>query len=150
MADDFFDLPEKLQDGMGAWLAAHAAVVAAFGDANPVRVLSAQDDQRKIPYLQTGEDAFYPQGSQDSPLCLVRSRVHVWTRETGFVLCKKVGGAVARALSITSAAGVNNGMQVDGYSVVSGFLLMARYEHSPGENTRHGILDFEMRFVPAA
>ena len=78
------------------------------------------------------------------------SRIHIWTRESGFTLCKRIGSAVLGALTVTDADGVNNGLAITGYRVTSGFNVLERYMRDPAENVRHGVLDFEMRFEPAA
>lgn len=149
MADDFSTLATALQDGLGEWLAAHAGVRAAFGT-NPVRVLTAADERAVMPYLQTGEDDFLPADTQGQPARIATSRVHVWTREPGFTLCKQIGGGVLAALSVTGPDGANNGLTAAGYELVYGVNVLERYMRDPAANVRHGVLDFELRFVPAA
>lgn len=145
MAAEFGALAEAFQDSLGLWLAGHAGIAAAFGT-NPVRVVSAVDDRSVLPVLQTGEDGFRPAlGAR-----IVTPRVHVWTREAGMVLCKRIGGAVLDALTVTDEAGANNGFTVPGYRLVYGFSVLERYMRDPAENVRHGVLDFDMRFEPAA
>lgn len=149
MAAKFAELPEKYELALGDWLAAHAGVKAAFG-ANPVRILSAVDDRSGMPCIQTGEDAFRPADRQGVAARVVTSRIHIWTRESGMILLKRIGGAVGGALTITDADGVNNGFDVAGFRLVFGEMVLEKYMRDPTENVRHGVLDFEMRFEPAA
>ncbi len=149
MAAEFAAFAGAYQDAVGAWLAADAGIVAAFG-ANPVRVVAAVDDQSALPCLQIGEDEFRDVGAQDMPARIVTSRVHIWTRETGLVLVKRIGGAVLAALTATQSSGANTALAVPGFQLVVGTNLLERYLRDPAANVRHGILDFEMRFVPAA
>lgn len=149
MAGEFVDLAEALEKGLGAWLAEHAAVVAAFGT-NPVRVMSGEDDRLLLPRIQTGEDNFWPVSTQGRPARMCTARVHIWTREAGFTLCKKLGGGVLSALTVTDTEGVNNGLAIPGYQLSYGFNVLERYMRDPAENVRHGVLDFELRFEPAA
>ena len=149
MAGEFVDLAEALEKGLGVWLAEHAAVQASFGT-NSVRVMAGEDDRTVFPRIQTGEDNFFPASTQGRPARMGTSRIHIWTRESGFTLCKRIGSAVLGALTVTDADGVNNGLAIAGYRVTSGFNVLERYMRDPAENVRHGVLDFEMRFVPAA
>lgn len=149
MAAEFAAFAAAYQEALGAWLAADAGIVAAFA-ANPVRVLSAVDDRTVLPVIQTGEDDFRDGGVQDAPARIVTSRVHVWTREPGMLLVKRIGGAVLGAMTATNAAGVNIGLTVPGFELSHGRNLLERYLRDPADNVRHGVLDFEMRFVPAA
>lgn len=149
MAAEFAAFAGAYQDALGGWLAAHAGIVGAFG-ANPVRLVAATDDRTVLPCLQFGEDDFRDDSRQDSPARIVTSRVHVWTREPGMILVKRIGGAVLGAMSATDMAGVNIALNVPGFQLVYGRNILERYMRDPADNVRHGVLDFEMRFVPAA
>lgn len=149
MAAEFATFAAAYQDALGAWLAADAAIIAAFG-ANPVRVAAAVDDRSAMPALQIGEDDFRDVSAQGAPARLVTSRVHIWTRESGMGLVKAIGGAVLGAMTATNAEGVNIGLIVPGFQLSHGANLLERYLRDPADNVRHGVLDFEMRFVPAA
>lgn len=148
MAAEFAGFAEAYQTALGTWLAADAGIAGAFG-ANPVRIVSAVDDRTLMPCIQIGEDDFRDATVQGSPARIVTSRVHVWTRETGMVLLKRIGGAVLGAMTATSAEGVNIALAVPGYDLIWGRNVLERYLRDPAENVRHGVLDFEMRFAPA-
>lgn len=146
------DVAEALQRAVFATLRQSDAMATAFGDERP-RVYdeipqpdpneteAAYRKRVKFPLVTIGEDDI----ADDSTTCEkaydATVTVHVWSRATGKVEAKRIGGAVEATLDAV--------LEIDAFICTVNEFRSARYFTDPDGETTHGVLEFRYLIDPA-
>lgn len=103
---------------------------------------SGQPDTR-FPYIRVGDDQVTGDDTDDcEDLSEVFSRIHVWSRATGWPEAKTIAGAIrARLRSAT--------MTLSGFTVDVVEFVQAQYLEDPDGITRHAVVEFRFLITHA-